>query len=197
LGFGIVLQRVLPDGTVQSLSAEEAADRLVATLQVELPRLDMSGPHPVDASRIEATGGTYPFLIVDELTFERSLYLRVLTVLLVLLVAAAASFAVFLRPLNELVIDVGALVIGIWGIRSILVGIDAPPGSSVVDLSLSIVILFLFAAITVRALMFLDERARLNVLHPQRRMKDNIPADTDAAPERIPAPPDGRGNPPS
>ena len=87
----------------------------------------------------------------------RLLHLQVLAVLLVLLVAAAALCAVFLRPFQDLVINVGSLILGIWGIRSILT-----PSSvsylTALDLSLSVVILFLLGAITVRALLHVHER---------------------------------------
>jgi hypothetical protein len=57
-----------------------------------------------------------------------------------------------MRPLHELVINSGALVLGIWSIRAILA-----PGTSyrtLIDLALSVVILFLLGAITFRALQY-------------------------------------------
>jgi hypothetical protein len=92
------------------------------------------------------------------LHFSRPLYERVLAVLLVLLVAFAAAYAVFMRPLQDLVLNSGALVLGVWGIRSIL-----SPGTAsrtLVDLTLSFVILFLLSAITIRAHQFLFHRSR-------------------------------------
>jgi ABC-type multidrug transport system fused ATPase/permease subunit len=85
-----------------------------------------------------------------------------LTVFLVVLVSAAAAYAVFLRPLNELVLNAGALVLGVWGIRAILLGANVP-GFTVVDLSLMVVILFLLLAITWRALYFFHERSHLSL----------------------------------
>src|SRR5207253_10609574 len=93
------------------------------------------------------------------MAFSRPLYLQALAVLLVLLVTAAAAYAVFLRPLDEIVINSGALVLGVWGIRAILLGTNVP-GFTAVDLALSVVILFLLVAITVRALLYLWGRGR-------------------------------------
>jgi hypothetical protein len=81
-----------------------------------------------------------------------------LTVLLVLLVSAAAAYAVFLRPLNELIIGSGALVLGVWGVRGVLLG-SSLPGITAVDLALIIVMLFLLATITVRTAWLLEERS--------------------------------------
>lgn len=98
---------------------------------------------------------------------------------------AAAAFAVFMRPLNELLINVGALDVGIWGVRSILVGTTAVAGSNAVDLSLSVIILFLLAAITVRALMFLGRRSgfdraiRHRTIHREAPPVDTTPGSNE------------------
>lgn len=88
--------------------------------------------------------------------------------LLVLLIAAAAAYSVFLRPLDELFVNAGALVLGVWGIRAILV-----PGSlayvTAVDLALSMVIIFLLGALTIRALLFVHDRGELALLRRRRR----------------------------
>src|SRR5579883_3304321 len=73
------------------------------------------------------------------------------------------AYAVFMRPLNELVINCGALVLGVWGIRAIIVPTSQNYLTSV-ELSLACVILFLLLAITVRALRFIHDRAGLHLL---------------------------------
>jgi hypothetical protein len=73
----------------------------------------------------------------------------VLAVLLVLLIASAAAYSVFLRPLHDLVLNSGALVLGVWGIRSILTPANLYYLTAI-DLALSIVIIFTLGAITVR-----------------------------------------------
>ena len=60
------------------------------------------------------------YAFVHRFTFQRPAYLRVLALLLVLLVTAAAGFAVFLRPLQELVLSAGGLILDVWGVRSII-----------------------------------------------------------------------------
>jgi ABC-type multidrug transport system fused ATPase/permease subunit len=176
LRLGIVLQQVLPNGTVQPFNQTDAADRLFLTFQSEVQRSETKGPDPLDPSEIRTLGGTYPFVVAKEIVFERPIYLKILTLLLVLLVTAAAAFAVFMRPLSDLVTSVGALVLGVWGVRSILVGTTAVPGQTAVDLSLSVVMLFLLMAITVRSFMFLDERSGLNIFRRVRSHVDYRPA---------------------
>jgi len=103
-----------------------------------------------------------------ELNFERPRYLRVLAVMLVLLMASAAAYSVFLRPLHDLVLNSGALVLGVWGIRSIL----TPQNLfylTAVDLALSTVIIFTLGAITVRALFYIHPEADMTLFRRVRR----------------------------
>jgi hypothetical protein len=180
LWLGVVLQRVMPDGTVQTLTPEEARGHLFMSFQEQVPRQMMQPPRPVEPASVRLPNAPFGYLYVDVLTLARPLWLRVLAIMLVLLVAAAASYAVFMRPLNELVLNAGALVLGVWGIRQILTN-SSYPGLTAVDLSLSVVILFLLSAITVRALFFVHERAELHLL---RRAAQ--PPRAEAAPHEPP-----------
>jgi hypothetical protein len=75
---------------------------------------------------------------------------------------SSAAYAVFLRPLHELIINSGGLILGVWGIRGIMV----PGGFShttAVDLALSAVIIFLLGAISVRMFTYYYERNSLRV----------------------------------
>ena len=70
-----------------------------------------------------------------------------------LLVTAAAGYAVFIRPFNELIVNAGALILGVWTVRSVLVP-STYSYFTAVDLSLSLVILFLLGAISTRTWAF-------------------------------------------
>lgn len=161
-------ERRAADGRLLELGAEEAAGRLFLTLQEKLPRLRMGAPRWEDPPPQPAREAVARYLVVAQLELVRPLYLQVLTVVLVLLVSAAAAYAVFMRPLNELVINCGALVLGVWGIRAIIVPTNQNYLTAV-ELSLACVILFLLLAITVRALRFVHDRAGLHLLPVDRR----------------------------
>jgi hypothetical protein len=160
LGLGVL--RALPDGTVQPMTPAEATDHLYLTIKAQLPNAGMAWPQPVDPASVSGDGDLSQYASVDVLTFTRPLHVRVLAVLLVLLVAAAAVYAVCMRPLQDLVINAGGLVLGVWGVRSILT-----PGGitylTAVDLALSVVILFLLGAMTMRALQYCYQQTNLDV----------------------------------
>jgi hypothetical protein len=166
--LGVAYQRVYPDGKLETLSASEAKGHLFLSMQELLPRNAMEGPFPIDPRQVRSSDDPFEYVQAFEVLFKRPPYLRVLAVLLVLLIAAAAAYSVFLRPLNDLVVNSGALVLGVWGIRGILT-----PGNlyyiTAVDLALSMVILFTLGALTIRALLFVHDEAQLHVLGRRRR----------------------------
>ena len=169
LTLAIALQHVLPDGRAETLSPDRTRRELSLSVQELLPSQIMSAPVPVDPKSVHTESNPLEFAGVWGVSFERPRYLRVLTLMLVVLTGAAATYSVFLRPLADLVVNAGALVVGIWGIRAILT-----PGNlyylTAVDLALSTVILFLLGAITVKALMLSHDRGQLNILRrPLRR----------------------------
>jgi hypothetical protein len=158
MALGIIMDRLYPDGREETLTLAEAAGYVTIWASARIPRINVeplaaSSPDDPTVGMAEAR---QPYLFVDVVRFGRPLYLQVLTVCLVLLVTAAAAYAVFLRPLDQLIINAGALILGVWGIRVILLGTSLP-GLTAVDLALWTVILFLLVTITVRTLWLLEE----------------------------------------
>jgi hypothetical protein len=167
--LAVALQRVYPDGRVQTLSPSETPQHLSLSIQELLPSQLMSAPESVNAAALRAPEDPVAYAAAYRVTFDRPRYLRVLAVLLVVLIASAAAYSVFLRPLADLVVNAGALVLGIWGVRGILT-----PGNlfhlTAVDLSLSMIILFLLGGLTVKALLHVHDRGNLQILRrPARR----------------------------
>ncbi len=98
-------------------------------------------------ARLATDGGAH-------LRFVRPIYLQVLCWLLVALIAAAALLSLLTEPLRRLLVGVGGLVLGVWGVRSILLT-GAPPYITAVDLLLSGVILLLLYGIAIRVVLAL------------------------------------------
>jgi hypothetical protein len=190
LGLGIAAERILPDGTKQTLTTEEARKYLSITMQGRIPRTKMEAPVVIDPASLVSPVNAEPYAVIELLTFQRPLYLKVLTILLVMLVSAAAAYAVFMRPLDQLIINSGALVLGVWGIRSILLGTSLP-GLTAVDLALSVVILFLLVTITVRTLYLLESTSAIGFVRRfRRRQEEPAPAPAPAGtPDHVPEEP--------
>jgi hypothetical protein len=169
LWLGIASQQVDADGTVRPMTPAEARGHLFLTIQAQLPHFEMGPPVESDAAAAQIDDLTYQYVTTQAITLVRPFWMKALTLLLVLMIAMAAAYAVFLRPLSDLVVNAGALVLGVWGIRAILQP-GSPSFATAVDLSLSMVILFLLGAISVRALAYLWERNGLR--RPGRRLKE-------------------------
>ena len=117
LTLGVILQRVYPDGRVQALTPEQVVEdgrHLFLSMHMQAPRITISTLKMIDPASIFSDGPQYIYIAATDITFSRPLYLQLLTVSLVLLITAAAAYAVFMR-LNQLVINSGALVLGVWG----------------------------------------------------------------------------------
>lgn len=173
LWLGVGLAALGQDGLVRPITRAESAGLLRVTVQEQLPREAMEDPVSLSPTDVQDAKDPYELLGVEMLQFRRPLHERVLAVLLVMLVAAAAAYAVFMRPLHDLVINSGGLVLGVWGIRALL-----SPGTAtktLVDLSLSLVILFLLSAITFRALQFLYERGGFRKPPPEAAPPEPAP----------------------
>jgi hypothetical protein len=167
LVLGVAYQRLYPDGRREVLSGSQADDQLFLSLQELLPRSIMKGPFPVNPQSVREGDDPFEYAQAFEVRFERPPYVRVLAVMLVVLIAAAAAYSVFLRPLHDLVVNAGALVLGVWGIRSILIPSNINYITAV-DLALSMVIIFVLGALTIRALVFVHDEAQLGLLRRRR-----------------------------
>jgi hypothetical protein len=82
--------------------------------------------------------------------------------LLVILISASAVFALGLRTLHELVLGIGGIILGIWGVRSVVVQTELPD-VTLIDLILAFVILVLLLALSVRAARYFFVQSGLKV----------------------------------
>jgi hypothetical protein len=175
MALGIIMDRLYPDGREETLTLAQAAPYVTIWASARIPRINVE-PLVVSSSddpTVQRAVARQPYLFVDVVRFSRPLYLQVLTVCLVLLVSAAAAYAVFLRPLDQLIINAGALILGVWGIRVILLGTSLI-GLTAVDLALWSVILFLLVTITVRTLWLLEEGTGWRVLRMLLRHRRDV-----------------------
>lgn len=151
--LGVALYRVDKAGTEVPVASGTARSELAVSVGDEVSRSVMAPPRLLSIHRaIDAD-----YAVVGRLNLSRPLYLQLLTVLLVLFVTIAALYGVVFRPFDQIVLTVGGIVLGVWGVRSLLVG-SYPADSTAVDLVLSAVILMLLFIIAVRGLVQLHHR---------------------------------------
>lgn len=143
---GVVTQ----DDQAVPLPQELLTDQIFITTQNQLRNFTLATPLEIDPTRVQTAADPVDFVGVQQLRFERPVHEEILAILLVVLIAVSAIMAVSLRDVSDLLIGIGGLVLGIWGVRSILV-----PGSlgvvTSIDLALSLVILIVLLGLSLRA----------------------------------------------
>jgi hypothetical protein len=166
LWLGLTITDVHSDGTRAPMTVDQLPSRATFTLQSLLPDFLMAPPTPIAPQQVAAVRDPLPFAAVQGLAFTRPDYLKDLTVILVVLITVSGLLALFTRSIHELVLGVGGLILGIWGVRSILVP-QPVPTITAIDLALSTVILLILLGLAVRAALHFHQRSELPWSRPR------------------------------
>jgi hypothetical protein len=158
--LGLVVSVTWPNGREEVVNTPDLArERVSLTLEDQVVRLNMVPPVPVDPASVRSPNDPVDFLLVDQLQWQRPVYLRIVTILLVILISASAVFALGLRTLHELVLGIGGIILGIWGVRSVVVQTELPD-VTLIDVLLAFVMLVLLLALSIRAARFFYVQSR-------------------------------------
>jgi hypothetical protein len=171
--LGTTFSYVTKAGATIAFSPSATRSGLDFSVNSDIPRITMAAPKLLRTGQYDTAGVTYDS--VAALDLYRPAYLRILTVLLTLLIVLAAAYGVLFRPFTQIVPTVGASVLGVWGVRSLLVG-SYPPDSTGVDLVLESAILLLLLIIAFRAVVYMWPRSELG-----RRRAPTGRAETEAS----------------
>lgn len=159
LGVGGTI--TMPDGTSSTIDPGTLVQHsAVATLQNRIPDMLMTAPVSIPPEQVRTRSDPFPFLAVQELTLEQPAYLKVLAVVLVLLIAISATLALFTRGIDELALGFGGIILGVWGVRSVLMPHSIGTVTAI-DLALSWLILLLLLGLALRAAVHFLHRSEL------------------------------------
>lgn len=155
--LGVTFSRVSASGAAVAFSPRAADRQLAYSFGDAIPRASMSAPTLLAPQPYDSPGVRYDSIAGVELS--RPAYLQVLNVDLIVLIVIAALYGVAFRPFTQIVPTVGGVVLGVWGVRSLLVG-SYPPDSTGVDLVLESAILLVLLVVGVRSVRFMWPNAR-------------------------------------
>jgi hypothetical protein len=161
---------VIDNGEKIHLTSDLLAKRALITTQNQLRDFLMGPPIQIDPARVTALTDPQEFVGVQELRFERPVHQEILAVLLILLIAVSATMAVAMRDMTDLIVGIGSLILGIWGVRSVLVPSSLPVVTSI-DLALSVIILFVLLGLTVRSALHFRRQSELPPVTWRRRSR--------------------------
>jgi hypothetical protein len=152
-----------PAGTPTPLTPSSFDDNLNVAVQNQITGLIMADPAVFELPPIEQEHELLTPVAARELVFTRPIYLQILTALLVLLIGISGLLALLTRSIDDLLLGIGGLILGVWGIRSVMVP-QPLPTLSVVDISLSGVILLLLIGLAIRTAIHFHEKSELQLL---------------------------------
>ncbi|MCD6027977.1 MAG: hypothetical protein K0S78_151 [Thermomicrobiales bacterium] len=167
LWLGLTGTMVLDDETLP-LTVEMLEERAVITTQNQLRDYLMVPPVEIDPAQVASMTDPQEFVGVQQLRFERPAHQEILAVLLIALIAVSAIIAVALRTMSDLLIGIGSLILGIWGVRSVLVPSSLSVISSI-DLALSVIILFVLLGLSLRVARHFQQQSELPPVTLRRR----------------------------
>lgn len=158
---------IAPDGTRTMLTRDNYSDNVEISVQDLITALVMAPPIVFDLPNVVNGKDLLIPIEGQELVLTRAAYLRVLTVLLVMLIGISGILALLTRSIDDLLLGIGGLILGVWGIRSVMVP-QPLPTLSIVDISLSGVILLLLIGLAVRAAAHFHRQGELPSLRRRR-----------------------------
>jgi hypothetical protein len=150
LTLGVSLHVNLPNGSVLMVGPDMLGEHhAVISFEDRVARMTMAPPVALDSAAISPESGATRLLAVDQITWKRPTYLQTLSILLVMLIAASAIFALSLKKVEDLLLGIGGIILGVWGVRSIIV--QTPLWDITwVDIALASIILGLLLAVVIR-----------------------------------------------
>jgi hypothetical protein len=161
---------VVENGEKVDLTPEALTQRAVITTQNQLRDYLMVPPVQIDPARVTGLTDPQDFVGVQQLRFERPVHQEILAILLILLIAVSAIMAVAMRSMTDLIVGIGSLILGIWGVRSVLVPSSLAVVTSI-DLALSVIILFVLLGLSVRSALHFHRQSELPAVSWRRRSR--------------------------
>ncbi len=154
--LGVLFHRLYPNGRVETITPEMAKTQLSVAVQSRDPKFVMLPPEIINNLEVPIYNN-YPqrYDYAANIFFERHSYLKVLTVFLVILIAVVAIYGLFICDVKSLVLGAGGIVLGVWGIKAILLS-DSHEGITASDVILATLVLFILMAILIRAAFAAD-----------------------------------------
>jgi hypothetical protein len=157
------------NGKEVPLTKELIAGKATFTTQNQLTDFLMDPPTEIDPARVRSITDPFDFVGVQELDFKRPVHQEILAVLLVSLIAVSAIMAISVREVSDLIVGIGSLVLGIWGVRSVLVPSSIGVVTSV-DLALSLIILIVLLGLSLRTAQHFQKTSELPELNVLKRL---------------------------
>jgi len=147
LGIAVLATK---DDVTTGLSQPQIHDRGIRiAVEEEVPRFTMTVPTPLDPQTLGVENDPYDVAGGLRIFLDRAPYLELLTTILLSLISLTSLMTVLRQKADDLVVGISGVILGMWGIRSVLVQTNFP-GVTVIDLVLSLAICLLLLGALLR-----------------------------------------------
>jgi hypothetical protein len=155
LQMGVSVEQGQGGGEVTYLTADDLRQQqILLAVNEQVPRFRMVTPTSVPLPANVVERGMISAL---DLEFRRPAYLPIVAILLIALIFISSVLSTVLQETGEVFLGVGSIILGVWGISSIVVQ-TSYKGLTFVDLSLATVIMIVLLGITIRGALVIARR---------------------------------------
>jgi len=117
----------------------------------KIPRLETLPPIIIKNLDIIAT--EYPSAIAFSSVHERPFYIKYIVSLLVIFLIATTAATILLTEFYQLITGGAGIILGIWGVRSLLLG-DLPTDISILDIILTLIVIGTLISLVIKSVIY-------------------------------------------
>ena len=163
IGLGVVIERTGADKKPKVLTPEETKGQLLITLDEQIARLHMTDLRVIDPTTVKPAKAEFEYANAVIMYFERPVFLKIVVTILVLLTVIVALYTMVTQPFDQLVLNSGAVILGIFGARSLVLS-GFPSDVTLIDTIFSIVVLYNLTVLIFRGMNHFHRTGNLNIL---------------------------------
>lgn len=179
LGLGVGYEKTT-DGKVEFLTSDQTRGHLEIMVQEQISRTDLKEYKVIDPKTVMPKKTEFVYSNAAMIVLNRPAYLKLVVLFVAFLTFSISIFTMMTRPFDQLVLNAGALVLGVWGARTLVLG-GYPPDVTLIDTFLTATVLFMLLALTFRAINHFHKQSGMT-LFPWAR-PDPVKVTTKICPE--------------
>ncbi len=150
-GIGINIERTFTGQPAKQLKPSDVADSFEISFSESVSRIELKSFEKVDGAVYKPRNVTEPYLFAGVAKFERPMHLKIIVTMVVLMIVLVSIYTMATRAFNELILDVGAIILGIFGARELVIK-DFPSDTTFVDTVFGMIVLYNLMVVIFRSI---------------------------------------------
>jgi hypothetical protein len=152
-GVGINIERTYTGQPAKLLKKDDIENNFEISFSESVSRMELKSFQTVDGAAYKPRNVTDPYLFSAIANFERPMHLKIIVTMVVLMIVLVSIYTMATRPFNELILDVGAIILGIFGARELVIK-DFPSDTTFVDTLFGLIVLYNLVVVVFRSISY-------------------------------------------